>query len=78
LDERRNRRTQGFARPGKVARALIGVHQAAMAMLVGGDWTQARKYFSLSEEYERWQEFTMPRAGSDCTRSSSPRTRHCA
>src|SRR5438874_12233692 len=47
----------------EVARALVGAHQSAMAMMVGGDWTQARKYFSLSERYEQWQDFTMPARG---------------
>lgn len=47
----------------EVARRLTGAHQAAMAMLVGGDWTQARKYFSLSDKYEQWEDFTMPARG---------------
>lgn len=47
----------------EVARGLTGAHQAAMAMLVGGDWTQARKYFSLSDKYEQWEDFTMPARG---------------
>jgi GAF domain-containing protein len=47
----------------QVARALIGAHQAAMAMLVAADWSKARKYFSLSETYERWKDFTMPARG---------------
>ena len=48
----------------ETARALTDTHQAAMAMLVAGDWTQARKYFSLSDKYEQWKEFTMSaRAG---------------
>jgi hypothetical protein len=47
----------------EVARALVGSHQAAMAMMVGGDWTQARKYFSLSDKYEEWRDFTMPARG---------------
>jgi GAF domain-containing protein len=47
----------------EVARALVGAHQAAMAMMVGGDWTQARKYFSLSDKYEQWKDFTMPARG---------------
>jgi GAF domain-containing protein len=47
----------------EVARAMAGAHQAAMAMLVGGDWTQARKYFSLSDKYEQWKDFTMPARG---------------
>ena len=29
-----------------VARALVVAHQAAMAMIVAGDWARARKYFS--------------------------------
>jgi len=44
----------------EVARALVSTHQAAMAMLVAGDWAHARKYFSLSDKYEPWQDFTMP------------------
>jgi GAF domain-containing protein len=47
----------------EAARAIVGAHQAAMAMLVGGDWTHARKYFSLSDKYEQWQDFTMPARG---------------
>ena len=34
-----------------------------MAMLVEGDWTQARKYFSLSDKYNQWEGFTMPARG---------------
>jgi hypothetical protein len=47
----------------EVARAVAAAHQAAMAMLVAGDWTQARKYFSLSEKYEQWKDFTAPARG---------------
>jgi GAF domain-containing protein len=47
----------------EVARALTGSHQAAMAMIVGGDWTQARKYFSLSDKYAEWKDFRMPARG---------------
>ena len=47
----------------EVARALTGSHQAAMAMIVGGDWTQARKYFSLSDKYAEWKDFRMPAQG---------------
>jgi hypothetical protein len=31
----------------ELARALIGAHQAAMSLIVNGDWLHARKYFSL-------------------------------
>lgn len=33
------------------ARELIGAHQAAAAVIVEGDWSSARKYFSLSGKY---------------------------
>src|SRR5262249_2602353 len=35
----------------------------AMGMLLGGDWGTARKYFSLSDKYEQWKDFTMPARG---------------
>jgi GAF domain-containing protein len=47
----------------ELARALIGAHQAAMSLIVAGDWAHARKYFSLSEKYARWKDFTMPARG---------------
>jgi GAF domain-containing protein len=47
----------------EVARAMVGAHQAAMAMLVGRDWAHARKYFSLSDKYEEWKDFTVPARG---------------
>jgi GAF domain-containing protein len=34
-----------------------------MAMLTAGDWAHARKYFSLSDKYEQWKDFTMPARG---------------
>lgn len=47
----------------EVARGLTDAHQAAMAMLLEGDWTHARKYFSFSDKYERWKGFAMPARG---------------
>lgn len=47
----------------EVARALVGAHQAAMGLIVAGDWSQARKYFSLSDKYEQWKDFKMPAQG---------------
>jgi GAF domain-containing protein len=47
----------------EVARALVGAHQGAMALIVEGDWTHARKYFSLSDKYGQWKDFTMPARG---------------
>jgi GAF domain-containing protein len=47
----------------EVARGLTGAHQAAMAMILEGDWAHARKYFSYSEKYEQWKDFAMPARG---------------
>jgi GAF domain-containing protein len=47
----------------ELARALAGAHQAAMSLIVKGDWRHARKYFSLSEEYAAFRDFTMPARG---------------
>lgn len=47
----------------EVARGLAGAHQAAMAMIVAGDWAHARKYFSFSDKYEQWRDFNMPGHG---------------
>jgi GAF domain-containing protein len=47
----------------EVARAVADAHQAAMALIVAGDWSHARKYFSLSDKYAEWKDFTMPARG---------------
>lgn len=47
----------------EVARSLIHTHQAAITLMVPGDWAQARKYFSLSEKYAAWREFRAPAQG---------------
>ena len=47
----------------ELARALIGAHQAAMSLIVNGDWLHARKYFSLSDRYAAFRDFSMPARG---------------
>src|SRR6266511_1042578 len=47
----------------ELARALIGAHQAAMGLIVAGDWPHARKYFPLSEKYAAFRDFAMPARG---------------
>jgi len=47
----------------EVARALVGAHQAAMSLIIRGDWSHARKYFSLSDKYAPFRDFTMPARG---------------
>jgi GAF domain-containing protein len=46
-----------------LARSLIGTHQAAMSLIVAGDWAHARKYFSLSDKYAAYRDFTTPGRG---------------
>ncbi len=46
-----------------IARDLIGAHQAAAAMIVGGDWKTVRKYFSLSSKYSQWFDYHTPAVG---------------
>ena len=45
----------------ELARELVGAHQSAAALIVSGDWSGARKYFSLSNKYAEWRSY---RAGA--------------
>ena len=44
-------------------RDLVGAHQSAAALIVGGDWKGMRKRFSLSSKYSQWFEYQTPAAG---------------
>jgi GAF domain-containing protein len=46
-----------------IARALTGAEQAALKLWVDEDPTKARKYFSLSEKYERYRDFRVDPRG---------------
>ena len=46
-----------------LARRLIGAHQAAAALIIAGDWTSMRKYFSLSPRYAAWHDYRTPAVG---------------
>jgi GAF domain-containing protein len=50
-------------RAAEVARLMIGTHQAAIAIIVQGDWSSVRKYFSLSEKYAEWANYNTPATG---------------
>ncbi|MDX2163515.1 MAG: GAF domain-containing protein [bacterium] len=54
---------QVLIRAAEIARQLIGAHQAAVAIIVQGDWTSVRKYFSLSEKYSAWKDYATPATG---------------
>lgn len=47
----------------ELARTLIGTHQAAITVIVQGDWRSARKFFSLSEKYMAWADYQTPAVG---------------
>jgi GAF domain-containing protein len=40
-----------------LARIVTKAHQGAATQLIKGDWSQARKYFSLSEKYSKWADY---------------------
>lgn len=47
----------------ELARAVTFAHQGAAAQLINGDWSQGRKYFSLSEKYAAWADYDTPAVG---------------
>lgn len=52
-----------LASAAELARDLIGAHQGAAAVMVGGDWRTVRKYFSLSEKYAAWAHYATAATG---------------
>lgn len=46
-----------------LARAVVPSHQAAATIIVAGDWSTGRKYFSLSEKYAAWADYGSPAVG---------------
>jgi hypothetical protein len=47
----------------ELSRVLVGAHQSAAALVVQGDWSTIRKYFSLSEKYAAWAHYNVPATG---------------
>lgn len=41
----------------------VASHQAAIELIVDGDWSSIRKYFSLSEKYSTWADYAAPARG---------------
>jgi GAF domain-containing protein len=52
-----------LAPAAELARAVTRAHQAAATQLIGGDWANARKYFSLSEKYAAWADYRTAAVG---------------
>jgi GAF domain-containing protein len=46
-----------------IARALTGAEQAALKVDLDGDGAAARKFFNLSERYERWRDYRVDPRG---------------
>jgi GAF domain-containing protein len=46
-----------------IARALTGAEQAALKVDLDGDGASARKFFNLSERYERWRDYRVDPRG---------------
>jgi hypothetical protein len=46
-----------------LARALTGAEQAAFKVDLDGDGHAARKFFNLSERYERWRDYRVDPQG---------------
>ena len=52
-----------LARAAELARVVTHAHQGAAAQMIQGDWSQVRKYFSLSEKYAEWADYRTPAVG---------------
>lgn len=52
-----------LARAAELARVVTHAHQSAIAQMIQGDWSQVRKYFSLSEKYAEWADYRTPAVG---------------
>lgn len=47
----------------ELIRVLIGAHQSAVAIIVQEDWSSIRKFFSLSQKYAAWADYSTPATG---------------
>jgi GAF domain-containing protein len=47
----------------ELARVVTHAHQGACTQLIGGGWSHARKFFSLSEKYAEWADYRVPAVG---------------
>ncbi len=52
-----------LASTAELARVVTHSHQGACTQLIGGGWSHARKYFSLSEKYAKWADYRTPAVG---------------
>jgi GAF domain-containing protein len=52
-----------LAQAAELARVVAAAHQGAATQMIGGDWSHARKYFSLSEKYAAWADYHTPAVG---------------
>jgi GAF domain-containing protein len=53
-----------LAQAAELARVVAHAHQGAATHLIGDDWAQARKYFSLSEKYADFADYHASAGGA--------------
>jgi hypothetical protein len=52
-----------FGEAAELSRVLAHAHQGAATQLIEDGWAHARKYFSLSEKYAAWADYSTPARG---------------
>lgn len=52
-----------LALAAELARVVTHAHQSAATQMVNDDWSEVRKYFSLSEKYADWADYRTPAVG---------------
>jgi len=52
-----------LALAAELARVVTHAHQGAATQMVNGDWSEVRKYFSLSQKYAAWADYHTPAVG---------------
>jgi|GEM_PF-6327080 len=52
-----------LAQAAEMARVVASAPLGAVTQMIGGDWSQARKHFSLSEKYASWADYHTPAMG---------------
>jgi GAF domain-containing protein len=52
-----------LALAAELARVVTHAHQGAATQMVNGNWSEVRKYFSLSEKYATWADYRTPAVG---------------
>jgi GAF domain-containing protein len=52
-----------LALAAELARVVTYAHQGAATQMLNGNWSEVRKYFSLSQKYAAWADYQTPAVG---------------